>query len=137
MPAPKQQSRINIQDLKAQMVRRIGPKRADQYFTHFKCYINVRFKKRELDKLVKITIGRENISLHNQIVKAVLNNATRSEAAPAIFLQDISKAIKVVARNKDDSTRHETSLTTTASSNGDSSAFSKSMNRPGTLEGKI
>lgn len=99
MPPFQQYSRINVQDLKAQMVKRVGPERASQYFDHFKGYISLRFNKTELDKLVVLTIGKENIGLHNQIIKAVLNNAIKSETPPqSSLVLDTSKPVKGVRR---------------------------------------
>ncbi|MCO5605779.1 hypothetical protein L7F22_059963 [Adiantum nelumboides] len=99
MPPFQQLSRISVQDLKLQMVKRVGPERAKQYFNHFKGYISLRFTKTELDKLVLLTIGKENIGLHNQIIKAILTNAIKSETPPSPSLvQDTSKPVKGVRR---------------------------------------
>ncbi|KAI5055274.1 hypothetical protein GOP47_0030419 [Adiantum capillus-veneris] len=99
MPPFQQHSRINVQDLKAQMVKRVGPERANQYFNHFKGYISLRFTKKELDKLVVLTIGKENIGLHNEIIKAILTNAIKSDTPPPPSLvQDMSKPVKGVRR---------------------------------------
>lgn len=100
MPPFQQHSRINVQDLKAQMVTRVGPERANQYFNHFKGFISLRFSKTELDKLVVLTIGKENIGLHNEIIKAILTNAMESETPPPRppLVQDTSKPVKGVRR---------------------------------------
>ncbi|KAH7297689.1 hypothetical protein KP509_25G007200 [Ceratopteris richardii] len=99
MPPFQNHTRISVQDLKAQMVKRIGPERASQYFGHFKGYISLRFSKTELDKLVVMTIGKENIGLHNKIIKAILTNAINCDAPPqTLAVQDTSKPTKCVPR---------------------------------------
>eukprot|EP00250_Pteridium_aquilinum_P011505 c20111_g1_i1 orf=1065-2348(+) len=141
MPPIQQHSRINVQALKAQMVKRIGPERAKQYFNHFKGYISLRFNKTELDKLVVLTIGKENIGLHNEIIKAVLSNAIKSETRP--FVQDMSKPGKGVHKKllqcvtSNDAARGPESPaagTTPLLSNGDICAESTREERLGALD---
>lgn len=75
--------RIDLLDLKARIVKKIGVEKANRYFSHFRSFISSRLSKPELDKLVVITIGKENVGLHNQLVRAVLSNAVKATAPPA------------------------------------------------------
>lgn len=77
------------------MVKRIGPEKANQYFTYFKGYFSSKLKKSDLDKLVILTIGKENIALHNQLLRAVLHNAVQSEVPPPY---SASKPLKYIVR---------------------------------------
>lgn len=82
LPQQQHRARINLHDVKAQMVKRIGTRRANQYFNHFRSFISSRIGKKELDKLVLLTIGKENVALHNQLVRAVFHNAIHAEIPP-------------------------------------------------------
>lgn len=74
--------RIDLVDLKARIVKKVGAEKANRYFSHFRSFISSRLSKTELDKLILITIGKENVGLHNQFVKAILSNAVKARAPP-------------------------------------------------------
>ncbi|KAH7331810.1 hypothetical protein KP509_20G051400 [Ceratopteris richardii] len=74
--------RIDVLELKACIVKKLGTEKADRYFSHFQSFIGSRLSKVELDKLVVMTIGKDNVGLHNQFVKAILTNAIKGKAPP-------------------------------------------------------
>lgn len=76
--------RINVLDLKAHIVKRLGRKRANRYFAQFVAFISSRLSKPEFDKLVVVTIGKENVALHNQLVKAILRNTIQGRIPPPL-----------------------------------------------------
>ncbi|KAI5069831.1 hypothetical protein GOP47_0016132 [Adiantum capillus-veneris] len=76
--------RINVLDLKALIVKRIGVQRAKRYFVHFVRFLSSRLSKVELDKLVIATIGKKNVVLHNQLVRAILSNAVKGKVPPPL-----------------------------------------------------
>ncbi|KAH7298116.1 hypothetical protein KP509_25G027300 [Ceratopteris richardii] len=74
--------RIDVLELKACIVKKLGTEKANRYFSHFQSFISSRLSKVELDKLVVMTIGRDNVGLHNQFVKAILSNAIKAKTPP-------------------------------------------------------
>ncbi|MCO5552253.1 hypothetical protein L7F22_005765 [Adiantum nelumboides] len=76
--------RINVLDLKALIVERVGVQRAQRYFVHFVHFLSCHLSKVELDKLVVATIGKKNVALHNQLVRAILSNAVKGKAPPPL-----------------------------------------------------
>ncbi|CAH1437415.1 unnamed protein product [Lactuca virosa] len=82
MPAVRHCSRIDTFDLKLQMERRLGSQKADKYFNLLTRYINLKLSKSEFDKLCIRLIGRENLRHHNELIKAIIKNATLSNTPP-------------------------------------------------------
>ncbi|KAJ6808123.1 uncharacterized protein M6B38_168570 [Iris pallida] len=75
-------ARINIGDLKYQIVKRVGPDRAQQYFGYLNRLLSQKLSKPEFNKLCVLTLGRENLHLHNQLVLSVLRNACQAKTPP-------------------------------------------------------
>lgn len=98
MPPREQPSRINTLELKAQIVKRIGPERALRYFDCINNYFSRRLGKIEFDKLCSSAIGVENLCLHNNLVKAIVFNAVHGTPPPQPAVQDTAKPVKGVRR---------------------------------------
>lgn len=77
--------RIYVLDLKALIVKRLGTQRANRYFLHFVHFLSSNLSKIELDKLVIATIGKKNVPLHNQLVRAILSNAIKAKEPPPLL----------------------------------------------------
>ncbi|KAF9600746.1 hypothetical protein IFM89_012190 [Coptis chinensis] len=74
--------RIDTMELKAQIVKKIGHQRADKYFLHLSRFFSMKITKSEFDKICVRTIGKENVSLHNRLVQAIIKNACLAKSAP-------------------------------------------------------
>lgn len=74
--------RINLSDLKSQLVKNVGPDRAKRYFQYFSKLLSQKLSKVEFNKLCISTLGSENLHLHNQLVHAVLKNAYQAKIPP-------------------------------------------------------
>lgn len=81
---PQQNSRIDLADLKAQMLKRIGPDRFRRYFNSLGRLLSQKLSKTEFNKSCCRFIGRENLSLHNQLISSILKNACHSKTPPPI-----------------------------------------------------
>ncbi|XP_068653054.1 uncharacterized protein [Aristolochia californica] len=85
MPPPSQQhSRINLADLKAQIVKKLGPDRANRYFTYLNRLLSQKLGKGDFDKWCYLTLGRENLHLHNQLIRSILKNACHGTVPPPL-----------------------------------------------------
>lgn len=88
MQPPHNQSRINLAELKAQLVKKLGAEGSKQYFYYLSRFLSLKLNKVEFNKLCVRTIGRENIPLHNQLIRSILKNACTAKTPPAIGQKD-------------------------------------------------
>ncbi|KAK9683921.1 hypothetical protein RND81_10G175000 [Saponaria officinalis] len=79
---PEKNSRVDIGELKAQMFKKIGQERFKRYFHGLNRFINQKLSKSEFDKFCYRILGRENLPLHNQIIKGILKNACSAKTPP-------------------------------------------------------
>lgn len=82
MPGDRHCPRIDTIELKHHIEKRIGQQRAEKYFNHLSRYLSLRISKLEFDKLCIGLLGRENISLHNGLIRAIVKNACISQSPP-------------------------------------------------------
>ncbi|KAJ0985098.1 hypothetical protein J5N97_003454 [Dioscorea zingiberensis] len=96
LPLPPQQSRINLGDLKSQIVKKLGPERAHQYFDHVNRLLSQKLSKHEFNKLCISTLGRENVALHNQLIRSILRNAfhAKTPPPPVTHVKSFVKSVK-------------------------------------------
>jgi hypothetical protein len=74
--------RVSLHEVKARMVKVLGQQKEQQYSTLLSRYLLARLSKAELDRLVPSTIGKENLGLHNNYVRAIIRNVTCAEPPP-------------------------------------------------------
>ncbi|KAI3504503.1 hypothetical protein L1887_26028 [Cichorium endivia] len=75
MQPPQHHSWINLGDIKGQLIKKLGLERSKQYLDYLNRFLSFKLSKAEFDKLCLRTIGKDNIRLHNQLIRAVLKNA--------------------------------------------------------------
>lgn len=75
MQPPKQHSWINLVEMKGQLIKKIGLERSKLYLDYLNRFLSLKLSKAEFDKLCLKTIGKDNIRLHNQLIRSVLKNA--------------------------------------------------------------
>lgn len=95
MQPPHQRSRIHLDELKAQIVKKLGPEGSKQYFYYLQRFLSLKLSKVEFNKLCLRVLGRENIPLHNQLIRSILRNACCAKSPPP-------------ASQKDDASKHGT-----------------------------
>ncbi|XP_047070952.1 uncharacterized protein LOC124679192 [Lolium rigidum] len=82
-PHPQQQNgRVDLRDLKAQMEKRLGPDRSRRYFGYLSTYLSQKLSKPDFDRMCLLTLGRENLRLHNRLIRSVLYNAYQAQCPP-------------------------------------------------------
>ncbi|XP_059647874.1 uncharacterized protein LOC132294141 [Cornus florida] len=82
MAANQHYTRIDTLDLKDLIYQKIGHQRADKYFGQLRRFLNFKVTKNEFDKFCIQTLGRENISLHNRLIRSLLKNSCLSKVPP-------------------------------------------------------
>lgn len=84
MQRPNQpHSRINLVELKAQLVKRLGPDKSKLYFYYLNKLLSLKVNKVEFNKFCLRIIGKENVTLHNQLIRSILKNACRAKVPPS------------------------------------------------------
>lgn len=74
-PPPQKPAKINLSELKDRLVKKLGPERSNQYFDYLKRFLSLKLSKNEFDKACLRTIGRDNLTLHNELIRSILKNA--------------------------------------------------------------
>ncbi|XP_017978021.1 PREDICTED: uncharacterized protein LOC18596339 [Theobroma cacao] len=82
MQPPHQHSRINLIELKAQLIKRLGLERSKLYFHYLNKLLNLKISKIEFNKLCFRVLGRENVRLHNLLISSILKNACLAKVPP-------------------------------------------------------
>lgn len=145
MQPPPQHARISLAELKAQMVRKLGPERSQQYFYYFNKFLSLKMNKVEFNKICLRIVGRENIPLHNQLIRSILKNSLTAKFPPSEHEVEVSKGTRSVTSKEEHSSnlyqQNNGSLAATnlpsshaALSNGDMLPLSPKKARTGTRE---
>jgi len=79
-----QSTRIDVREIKSKIFKRIGPERARKYFEQLERFLSSRLSKNEFEKLCLLALGRENLPLHNHLIRSILHNASRACGPPVI-----------------------------------------------------
>lgn len=106
---PQQYSRIDLADLKAQLVKRIGAERSKRYFYYLNKLLSQKLSKKEFDKFCCRELGSENVSLHNQFIRSILKNACQAKTPPPIHVSGPPKLGVQAANSPPDREDHEQS----------------------------
>lgn len=93
MQPPPQHSRINLTELKAQLVRKLGPERSKQYFDYLNRLLSLKLSKVEFDKLCLRIVGRDNVPLHNQFIRSIIKNACTAKVPPSAHDLEVTRAV--------------------------------------------
>ncbi|CAI0438743.1 unnamed protein product [Linum tenue] len=78
----QQSSRIDLVELKTQIVKKIGAERSKKYFFNLNRFLSQRQSKSDFDKSCFRLLGRENLPLHNQLIRGILKNACLAKIPP-------------------------------------------------------
>ncbi|KAG4142012.1 hypothetical protein ERO13_D06G108100v2 [Gossypium hirsutum] len=102
----QQGSRIDLGELKAQIVKKIGAERSKRYFYNLSRFLSQKLSKCEFDKSCYCIIGRQNLSLHNQLIRSILKNACQAKTPPP---GPVISLIQTVERSPGREDAHEVS----------------------------
>ncbi|KAJ8753463.1 hypothetical protein K2173_019862 [Erythroxylum novogranatense] len=76
-------ARFHTLELKSVLIKKIGHQRADRYFDLLRRLFSFKTTKSEFDKVCVKIIDRENIALHNHLIKSILKNACVAKVPPS------------------------------------------------------
>ncbi|GER44044.1 nuclear fusion defective 6 [Striga asiatica] len=82
MKPPHQHPRINLDELKAQIVKKLGPDMSKQYFHYLHRFLSLKLSKPDFNKLCLRILGWQNIPLHNQLIRSILRNSCTAKTPP-------------------------------------------------------
>ncbi|KAL6894013.1 hypothetical protein ACP4OV_008111 [Aristida adscensionis] len=83
MAAGRKMARVDVAELKQRLEKRLGRQRAAKYFAHLTMLLNLKLSKVEFDRVCFATIGRENIALHNALIRGIIGNALSGVPPPS------------------------------------------------------
>lgn len=83
MATCRKPARVDVAELKKRLVKRLGWQKASKYFLHLTRMLNLKLTKMEFDRLCYATIGRENIALHNSLIRGIISNALAGVPPPS------------------------------------------------------
>ncbi|XP_065872863.1 uncharacterized protein [Euphorbia lathyris] len=92
-------TRINTLELKAFIVKRIGHQRADTYFDQLTRFFSAKLTKSEFDKCCIKIIGKENIPLHNRLIRSIVKNACLAKVPPSKDVRKVESNLNVKTPN--------------------------------------
>ncbi|KAM6540859.1 hypothetical protein CsatB_005306 [Cannabis sativa] len=92
-------SRIDTLGLKAMIVQKIGLQRAEKYFDQLRRLFSFKMSKCEFNKFCIRTIGRENLPLHNQLIRSIVKNACLSKIPPTKGIRKVGTTLNVKIAN--------------------------------------
>ncbi|KAK9066332.1 hypothetical protein SSX86_013653 [Deinandra increscens subsp. villosa] len=81
MHPPRKHSWINLAELKDQLTKNLGPEKSHLYVDCLKRFLSLKMSKIEFNKLCLRTVGKDNISLHNQLIRSLLKTAVGSKTS--------------------------------------------------------
>lgn len=96
---PPQSSRIDLGDLKAQIVKKLGNDKSKRYFFYLSRFLGQKLSKVEFDKVCVRVLGRENIQLHNQLIRSILKNACVAKTPPPINVSGHAQSVLQPSNN--------------------------------------
>ncbi|KAL2528356.1 hypothetical protein Fot_20957 [Forsythia ovata] len=82
MPGDRHCPRIDIYGLKLHIEQKLGGEKAEKYFNLLNRYLSLKLSKPEFNKLCIGLLGREDISLHNGLIRAIIKNACVAKIPP-------------------------------------------------------
>ncbi|KAL4368950.1 hypothetical protein GQ457_05G035490 [Hibiscus cannabinus] len=82
MQSTNQHSRVDLIELKARLMKRVGPERSKRYFHYLNKLLSLKLSKAEFNKVCFRILGRENVRLHNLLIRSILKNACNAEVPP-------------------------------------------------------
>ncbi|KAL2463057.1 hypothetical protein Fot_54294 [Forsythia ovata] len=128
MQPPHQHSRINLAELKVQIVRKLGLEESKQYFYYLNRFLGLKLSKVEFNKLCLRILGRENIPLHNQFIRTILKNACSAKVPPQVSHEnEVLKHATQVSNKEIPSDGHQ--------QNGSHAAITQASGSPGLSNG--
>ncbi|CAN8273331.1 unnamed protein product [Cochlearia groenlandica] len=79
-----QDPRIDLAEMKVHIVKKIGAERCRRYFYYLGRFLSQKLTKSEFDKFCYRLLGRENLALHNKLVRSILRNASLAKPPPPV-----------------------------------------------------
>ncbi|TVU44905.1 hypothetical protein EJB05_04368, partial [Eragrostis curvula] len=83
MATCRKMARVDVAELKQRLEKRLGRQRACKYFAYLSRLLNLKLTKAEFDRLCLATIGKENIALHNSLIRGIISNALSGVPPPS------------------------------------------------------
>lgn len=74
--------RVDITQLKSLLLKQLGRQKLEKYMFYLKRLLSNKLAKPEFNRLCLTTIGKENLHLHNKLIRSILHNAYTGSGPP-------------------------------------------------------
>lgn len=74
--------RTDILELRSQIEKKIGRVKTETYLNLLSKFLSLKISKYDFDKLIIATVKKENISLHNALLRGIIKNVCQSKTHP-------------------------------------------------------
>ncbi|XP_057722822.1 uncharacterized protein LOC130936709 isoform X1 [Arachis stenosperma] len=125
---PQKSSRLDLAELKAHIVKKVGADKSKWYFYYLSRFLSQKLGKNEFDKLCFRVLGRENIPLHNRLIRSILRNACQAKSPPPVHPSGTPKSVAHatnISPSRQDG--HELSVTNIQSQNQNAPIWSNGV----------
>ncbi|KAJ6329830.1 hypothetical protein OIU76_008622 [Salix suchowensis] len=102
---PYQSSRVDLVELRTQIVKKVGVERSKKYFYYLNRFLSQKLSKSEFDKSCFRFLGRENLPLHNNLICSILKNACQAKTPPPNYEAGPTKSL--IQASKDSPIRED------------------------------
>ncbi|KAL5755065.1 hypothetical protein ACOSP7_023285 [Xanthoceras sorbifolium] len=82
MPIARHFNRMDTFEIKSHIEKKLGRAKSEKYFALLTRFLSHKISKSEFDRLCIGTIGRENVRLHNHLLRSIIKNACLSKTPP-------------------------------------------------------
>lgn len=76
--------RTDTSELKSQLVKKIGRAKTERYLNLLSKFLSLKISKPDFDKLVVATVKKENIGLHNALLRGIIKNVCLSKTSNGV-----------------------------------------------------
>ncbi|KAF8101488.1 hypothetical protein N665_0205s0078 [Sinapis alba] len=76
--------RTDTSELKSQLEKKIGRAKTESYLHLLSKFLSLKISKPDFDKLIVATVKKENVGLHNALLRGIIKNVCLSKTSPLI-----------------------------------------------------
>ncbi|KAG2316929.1 hypothetical protein Bca52824_020051 [Brassica carinata] len=86
--------RTDTLELKSQLEKKIGRAKTESYLHLLSKFLSLKISKPDFDKLVVATVKKENVSLHNALLRGIIKNVCLSKTSPLKEKKQLNGTVK-------------------------------------------
>lgn len=92
--------RTDTLELKSEIERKIGRAKTESYLNLLSKFLSLKISKSDFDKLIVATVKKENIGLHNALLRGIIKNVCLSKSNTALVNNGVEEADKTTKKKQ-------------------------------------